>query len=355
MAFRPVHNPGRPGVPMPRLLPFAVLGLLIADPPHTPIPPKTVTLRQPSGTVAAALADVQEQTGLTVELPADVAATPISVSIDRVPFWQAIEQIADRTGTRIALRERGRRVSLVKRNTNPEPSSVEGPFRVAATMVEARRDLTTGTTSTDVTLDLHWEPRFPVFRVDVHPTLTAVSDDHGSTITAAGSRGKTPSRGFLHTTSVRLTGVPRSATTLTRLAGTFTVTAAERMLPFVFDNLTTTETKELEGITVTLHPARRISDLWEFRVELTYPPSDIVFESFESWVTENRLRLTGPQGRTAMPTDFDVPEQGRRVVAVYRFPAVTVANPKDWTATYETPSALVEYPIAFDLKSIPLP
>ena len=104
-----------------------------------------------------------------------------------------------------------------------------------------------------------------------------------------------------------------------------------------------------------LHPPRRIDGLWEYLLELTYPPTAIEVESFESGVTENRLRLTGRAGQTATPTDFDIPEQGRRVVAVYRFTGSSMTSPKGWTLTYETPAPLVEFPVRFELKDIPLP
>ena len=344
---------------MPRLLPLAagLLALTAAanGPPPAGIAPKTVALRQPGGTLAEAIAQVRTQTGIAVDGPPGADTTPCRVALDRVPFWQALDQIADRTDTRIALRDRGRTIALVKRSAPPTPASVDGPFRVAVSKVESRYDFDTGSAVTDITLDVHWEPRFPVFRLDAQPTVTTVADDRGGRITAHTAKGKATPRGFLHATTVRLTGVPRAASRLTHLAGTFTVTAAERMLPFVFDDLTAAATKEREGVSVALHPPRAIDGLWEFRLDLTYPPTDIEFESFESWVTENRLRLTGPNGQTVTPTDYDIPEQGRRVVAVYRFPTTAVPDPKGWTATYETPSPLVEFPVRFDLKDIPLP
>jgi hypothetical protein len=129
------------------------------------------------------------------------------------------------------------------------------------------------------------------------------------------------------------------------------------MLPFAFDDLAaaTPTAKEQAGVAVTLHPLQRVGKFWEAKLELTYPEDQPQFESFESWLTENRLRLTGPTGQSVETADYDFPEQGRRTVAVYRFPAATFANPKGWTATCETPSPLVEFTVPFELKDIPLP
>jgi hypothetical protein len=43
------------------------------------------------------------------------------------------------------------------------------------------------------------------------------------------------------------------------------------------------------------------------------------------------------------------------VVAVYRFAGSALTSPKGWTLTYETPATLVEFPVRFELKDIPLP
>ena len=97
-------------------------------------------------------------------------------------------------------------------------------------------------------------------------------------------------------------------------------------------------------------------DRWEVELEVTYPPLP-EFESFESWVTENRLQLVSPAGKAFETTDYDFPEQGRKLVAVYRFPAngPQLGDRKGWSAVYRTPAPLVEFPVRFDLREIPLP
>jgi hypothetical protein len=66
--------------------------------------------------------------------------------------------------------------------------------------------------------------------------------------------------------------VPRAATKLTRLVGTLTVTASERMLAFAFDDLAATgpATKEQAGVAVTLRPPRVVDDRLEAQLELAY-------------------------------------------------------------------------------------
>jgi hypothetical protein len=337
-----------------RLAVVAVLASVAAAPPTGPaIPPKTVTLNKPDAPLAEVLGELRKQTGLSVDAPG-LSDNLGPIQFDRTPFWTAVEQLAAKTGTRIALGKQGREIALVKRTGLPAPSSVEGPFRVAVKQVQSRTDFEAGKAFTDITLDVHWEPRFPVFRLDSEPTITAVADDRGSQLHPITAKARTPPGGFLYTTTVRVEGVPRDAKKLTRLAGTFTVTASERMLPFAFELGGKPPAQEQEGVTAALKRFEKVDDRWEAELELTYPPGQPQFESFESWVTENRARLVGPDN-ALKPTDFDIPEQGRRVVAVYRFPGNALTSPKGWTLTYETPAPLVEFPVRFELKDIPLP
>jgi hypothetical protein len=329
-----------------------------ARPTNPAIPPKTVTLNKPDATLADVLGEFRKQTGLAADAPGLDASTPCPAAFHRTPFWSAVGQVAEKTGTRIALGKQGKEIALVKRTGPPAPSSVDGPFRVAVRLMQPRIDFETGKTFTEVTLDVHWEPRFPVFRIDSEPTVTAIADDKGSKLTPITAKAKTPPGGFLYTTTVRIEGVPRSATKLTKLAGTFTVTASERMLPFAFDlgaKLPIVPPPQ-EGVTAALKRFEKVDDRWEAELELTYPPGQPQFESFESWVTENRARLVAPnKAKSLDPTDYDVPEQGRRVVAVYRFPGNALADRKGWTLVYDTPAPLVEFPVRFELRDIPLP
>lgn len=341
---------------MPRRLAAAVVLAAVAAAPAGPtIPPRTFTLSKPDATLGTVLGEIRTQTGLAVDAPG-LGGTHFPAAFDKMPFWAAVEQLAAKTGTRIALSQQGREIALVKRTGLQAPSSVDGPFRVVVKQVQPRIDFETGKTFTEVTLAVHWEPRFPVFRIDSEPTITAVADDRGSPLAPVTAKARTAPGGFLYTTTVRVEGVPRDAKKLTRLAGTFTVTAAERMLPFAFDVGGKPSAQEQEGVTVTLRRFEKVDDRWEAELELTYPPGQPAFESFESWVTQNRARLVGPDKAKALePTDYDVPEQGRRVVAVYRFSGSAIASPKGWTLTYETPAPLVEFPVRFELKDIPLP
>lgn len=323
------------------------------------IPPKTFTLNVKNPTLGDVLRELSEQTGLSIDASGLDRKTPAPVAFDNIPFWSVLDQTAVKTGSKIVLGDHGRHVTLAKRTGPPQPSSTDGPFRVAVRQVNPRIDFDTGRTFVDMTLDIHWEPRFPVFRLDAQPILTSLSADVGVP-TARTVKAKTNPTGSLYSTAVRIEGVPRSATKLTRVAGRFIVTASPTMLPFVFDSLAgpfPAVGKPPPGTTLRLSAVLKrfepVGDMWEAEVVVTYPKGP-EFETFETWVTENRARLVSPGGQPIASADHEHDAAGGRVSGVYRF-KVPPGDRKGWSLVYETPAPLVEFPVTFDLRDVPLP
>ena len=327
------------------------------------IAPKVVTLTRTQAPVGEILREITTQTGLSVELVTGNPKLAIDIQFDRVPFWTALENIATKSGSRITLGNDGRRVTLTAPPILRSISAVDGPFRVVVTHVTSRTDFETGTAITEVTLDCHWEPRLPVFRIDSEPTITTVTDDRGTKLTASPNKAKVPPRGSHYTTILRIPNVPRSATKLTQLSGSFQVTAAEKMLSFRFTDLLTVtpQTQDQSGVKVTLLPIKKVTGRWDVPLELTYPPTKIEFESYESalWLTENRLQLVNPTGQTYAPINENTRESPTKAFVTYRFLDTAKGPPfadrKGWSILYDTPSPLVEFLVNFDLRDVTLP
>jgi hypothetical protein len=344
-----------------------------APPAALPIPAKTVKMDEPHGDFAAVMKRFGQQTGIEVTVPPAMAKEKCPVILaDATPFWLALGDIADRSGTRIVLRDEGRKVSLEPRGKSKEVWAVTGPFRTVARGVSVRSNLEIGQTVYEVQLDAHWEPRFPVYRIDSQPSITKATDDRGTALTAPVVKARSQPHGAHQSIPVRLEGLTRASRKITWLEGEYTVTAAPEMLPFKFDlstklpaagELPAAVAARLKG-QVTAALAKwsfdRDTKTWEARIELTYPDNLPVFESFESWLGENRLRLIGPGGNPIAPDGYNVPSSGRRVVATYSFKEEStkgLTNPpgKGWTLVYETPAPLVEFKVPFVLENIPLP
>jgi hypothetical protein len=323
-----------------------------------PYPPTLVTSPPAQIELGTALASLNGQGGVTLRAVGFPPQTACPTSYNRAPLWAALEEVARKVNGRLTLAQQGRQISLAPRgDLPPAPAFVDGPFRVAVRSVTSRLDFDTGSRLTEVTLDLHWEPRLTVVRADATPTITTATDDRSTPYTIAPISARVPPTGAMHTTTVRVPNVPRSATKLTKLAGSFLVTATDRYLTVKLPQLPAGKpvTQEQDGVRAAVHPPRKLDDVIEVRVEVGYPESHPTFESFESWAAGNRLRLISPSGRPLDPTDYATQEAGRRAVCEYRFPAAAVGDLKGWSLTYDTPAPLREFPVRFELVDIPLP
>ncbi len=335
-----------------------------AEPPTFAIPPRLVKMEMPNSTLGKVLPAFSRQTGIPVEYPPAAAGETCDGIFNEKPFWFALELMADQTGNRVSLRDEGRKIVLVPRGKSREVSSLHGAFRTVARQVVGRYLLDEGIALHEVHLVVHWEPRFPVFRIDSRPLITKAVDDHGTTLSSPSGGARTHPAGAVHTAVVRLNGVPREATEIATLEGSFRVTASEKMLSFRFDKLTakgSATAPAQEKVEAMLTSFTRDEDTWIAEIELTYPPEIPEFESFETWATGNRLRLIAPDSnKTFTPTSYAVNALGRKVSATYYFKEDAgkgLANPnaKGWSLVYEAPSTPVEFTVPFELKDIPLP
>jgi hypothetical protein len=314
------------------------------------------------GSLKTVLASISQQTGWPLELSDGDASADVPDRFERQGYWSAVEQLANRTGSRIVLD--GSKVKLVKRaeGLKQAPSSIDGPFRVVVKKVVARRDFEAAMSEYEVHLEIMWEPRFPVYLIDTEPKITTATAA-GKPLASDAPTGRVLPTGYSHLAVVRLRNVPRGVPKLDLLSGSFRLIAAEKMLSFEFTDLVTDQptTQTTDGVKVTLKPVRKLEKRAEVGFDLQYPESHPSFESFQLWAGMNKLKLMSPDNATSfLPTDFNTDENGRRVRADYNFSgpngqAFQLPNLKGWRAVYQTPCPMIEQTITMTLKEIDLP
>jgi hypothetical protein len=273
------------------------------------------------GTVGAAAAELTRLTGTPISVPADAAGRPCP-GLKDAPFWDALDRVAAAADLRVSLRDAGRAVELLPKGNSREVASTAGPFRVAARQVVGRALLAEGLTVYDVQLDLHWERRYHVFRVDSYPAVTQAADDRGVALQPQGGGAKSQPTGAVHAASVKLGGLTREAKRVGVLKGSFAVTASEKLLDFRFDVAAKKAAPAVkEGVRAALTGWEKDGAAWVAEVELVYPPTLPEFESFEAaaFTSANEVRLTGPGGKSFAPDSRAVGAVGRRVSATYYF------------------------------------
>lgn len=334
------------------------------EPERFPVPPRLVKLEMTHSKLGKVADAVGKQTGLPFTFPPTAADEPCDGLFNGKPYWEALEFLASQTGNRIALHDGGRKVALEPRGKGYDVSDVRGPFRVVARQVVGRTLLDTGDRFHEVHLDIHWEPRFPVFRLDSTPKVTKAADDRGTALATQPAGTRSQPTGATHAATVRLGGVTREAKRVALLEGQFRVTASDKMLAFKFDDLTKGQAAVAlppkEKVTATLRRVEKDEKTWEFALDLAYPPDLPAFESFESWTAENRVRLVSPANKVFATADYEIQSSGSRVAAVYRFKEDAKAgltNPASagWALVYDAPSPPAEFTVPFELKDIPLP
>ncbi len=325
--------------------------------------PTAITFKKENATLGEVATELSKSpAGLSVKVePPEVAKAKFNAALDGVPLWDALESAADQTKTKLVLRDGGRSIHLEPRPAAREISAASGAFRIVPRSVTGRLLLDQGQTFHDVELDVHWEPRVPVFRIDSQPRITKAEDDRGTALKVEGGGSRHYPTTPLTDMKLRLTGLTRESKKIAVIEGEFRATAAEKMLSVPFKNLTAKLpiTQTDAGVTVILRSFEKIGGTWDAVLELTYPEGHPSFESFEEqkWLRDNRLRLQDNTGSWYDPDNDDVTASGRRVSATYRFKLLANARPleKGWSLVCETPGPMVELKVPFVLKNIPLP
>lgn len=337
-------------------------GLAAAQPGGPSITPTPVTFKKdsaPLGEVAAELS--KSPAGVAVKPEPRLLKEKVAAAFDNTPFWEALETAADAAKARLSPRDGGRTVVLEPRPGAREVSAVSGPFRVVPRAVVGRLLLDSNQSFHEVQLEVHWEPRMPVYRIDSVPRVTKAEDDRGTGLRAEVSTARHHPTAALTDMRVRLDGLTRDSKRIGTLAGEFRATAAPKLLSVPFQNLSgkLPDTQTVDGVKVAFKRFQNVGGVWEAELELTYPENHPMFESFEEqkWLRDTRVRLVGPDATPYDPDNDDVTASGRAVGAVYRFKLLKRQNPQanGWSLVVETPAPLVETTVPFTLKDIPLP
>ena len=334
----------------------------IADQGLPAIKPTTITFQKSNAVLREVAAELSKSpSGIAVAVDDAVVKAKCPVSFSNTPFWEALESAAAKSSTRLVLRDAGRTIALEPLAGRPRASSsISGPFRVVAREVTGRVLLDEATVSHSVRLTAHWEPRMPVYRIDIFPRITQAKDDRGAALMIPPRVARDYPTGASHDLTVeQISGLTRDSKRIAVLAGEFRAVAAERLLNVPFQSLAgkLPIEQKVEGVKVSLKSFAKDGDLWIAELLLEYPPNHPNFESFEEqrWLRDTRLRLISPAARPADPDSEEVIASGRFVTATYRFKVTGDPRGKGWSLVCQTPSPLVEMSVPFTLKDIPIP
>ena len=341
------------------ILAVAVGAFASAAPPKAiSIVPKTVTIPRSKVSLSDLTAEIEKQTGMAVAVPKDAAAATIEAGWDKQPLWTVLEDAAKQAKLHIGIA--GESLSFSPSSSATAPSFIDGAFRIVAKRIQSRLDFEAGQRECEVTLEVQWEPRIPVFLIDAIPAIEIASEGKVEAIA-----GKSMPLGCRVEATIKLKGIPRTAAKIAKLDGSFAVVASPGWLDIEFDEPGAKETvsKTIDGIAATWKPAKKTEKRTVFRIDLDYPTDHPEFESFQQWATRNTLTLISPD-RTKQfvcdPEDASSSSDGRRVLGEYNVPttgrrSVDFGNLEGWKAVYRTPQKMISQTIRFQFRDLELP
>jgi hypothetical protein len=366
---------------VPVWLAIAVTALVADDRSALTIPSaKVISLKLDNTTASQALAELTERTHIPVDERLGKPVETFSIDLPRTTFWQALDAIAKAAHGRVYLYPQDGRLALHRRSERDldPPTSYSGLFRSTVRRVTASRDLDSGATSYSATLEVAWEPNLEPLLLESSPRGLVVRDDQGHTLPARveGSVMIPVDDHIAVTIDVPLPSVPRSTARLGLIEGKLVAVAPSRMLTFDFDALdrlaelpadSPLRRQSQDDVTCRLTKIQLVADRWTIQVTLDYPRRGVQLESYQSRVVNNELVLEAKDGTKRLkPTGYDISmatdpkaaKGGVRAVISYHFldsNKATRGRPAEWRIRYRTPAALVEVPLTFSFKDVPLP
>jgi hypothetical protein len=323
---------------------------------------RPLTLKAENLPLADVLKTLKEQTGIAVlDRRRDKEDRRVTLNLSGVPFWQGVDQIAAATRSGLSLYQPEGSIALVDGPYRQPPVSYSGVFRTAVKQISLSRDLEEDSHFCHLQLEVAWEPAFQPFYLDPK-TITVV---YGPDKTGAQRSFKQPGKGQIPVTGRMVTDlevhVPapdRSATSVKSLEGSFSVIGPAKMLTFTFDNLKAApEEKVQEGISASLSEFVLEEDHWTAKIALKYPKGGPHFESYQSWLGNNKIALhkKGTTQRWRPSGERILKLSSNQAIIEYYFENSSGREPAEWRLDYDTPGPIVEVTAPFRFKDLPLP
>lgn len=345
---------GPAGMPLPA----------VAQKPPAELGGQLVTLEKSDIPLADALKEIAKQTGMTVlDRRRDKSNPKLKLALARATFWQALDAVAREADLQVYLFDRERQVALIEGPYREMPTSFQGPFRVTLKKLATVRDLALDAHFCLAEVELAWEPRFQGFLLEPKPDSYVVKDDKGKEREILpGEKGRVAVDGrFAMDFPVRFEAPARTSARLGLVQGRVAVIGSPKMLEFTFDELKPGQKLVKEDVSVVLDRVVTDGDLWTLGVSLRYPPGPAL-ESFESSLVSNEMFLEHrkTRQRIACNAGSNLDQNDNQATARYHFESdplrkVSLGKPADWRVVYYTPGKIVEVPVTFEFKDVPLP
>jgi len=316
--------------------------------------------------VAHVLREFEKQTGNRIgDRRSKTSPAKVEIGFSGQSFWPALEQLAEKLDARITYYgDEG--IALADGPHKKGAVAFADICRLEIKNLAVQRDVEADRRTCVLDLDVVWAPRFEPFYLTVDRVKGRFATDaHGKELSIEPICGvaQAVAQRRAQTVELRMPGPERSSPSLAALSGEVKFLGPTRMVTARFDKLkpgSEAQSFTEEGVTVTLKKIVTSKSLWSFTLEIANPEGTPEFESFQSWIDNNRIHLERLGGK-----DIWSPPANEREVALltsrhakitYHFTgAQAKGNVSQWALVYRTPGRIVEFSVPFEFRNVALP
>jgi len=280
------------------------------------------------------------------------------------PFWPALDAILGEAGVEVYPFGEHGRIELAVSGTPPGVArrhiAYPGPLRLELVGVQAQRDFRSGAGSLKLEIEAAWEPRVgPISLKQPLAEFEAV-DDRGRRLTAdtpeATLEIPVPRGPIASQFSVPL-GLPsRDAKALREVRGVLWVLAPGPLATFRFTELGrgSRVVHRMAGGSVTLEGATKLGNTLEVRVLVRFDEPGDALASHRSWIFNNPAMLEAPDGKTIRPESTSPTRQTANEAGIAMlFPIDRTIE--GYAFVYQTPTTILNVPLEYRFRDVPLP
>ena len=330
-----------------------------------------VTLTGKGIRLTEALQQLQAQSGNRItdmreSLGVDVTNPALDLDLKDMPFFEAIDQVAEKAGLVITAFTADGSIGLMP---NDAPAMKQdrayvqftGPFRVTLKQIESVRVFATGTSTANIQAEVAWEPRLRPMLLQLKTDAMEILDDLGKKIEPEVMQESTdaalqPANPAIEI-NLNLKAPDRAAMKIAKLKVKGDLSIPAGLKTFKFPSLAKKDVTVKDGeLSVTLESAEVDEETWKINVVVKMPGTGPAFESYRQGLFNNRIWLQKADGsRFEHNGGFsNSSSDGGKLGFEYLF-VDAPGKISDYGLVYETPSKVIVVPLEFEFKDIPLP
>ncbi|HEY4234557.1 MAG TPA: hypothetical protein VGM76_14075 [Lacipirellulaceae bacterium] len=289
----------------------------------------------------------------------------LDVAFQNEPFWSAVDKVLDQAQLGVYAYAGADALAIVEREPGDglrhEGAVYSGPFRLEILEVTAQHNLRKpDSKSLKLSLEVAWEPRLRPLAVSQAAAEVVATDDAGHKLELSQPDAVLDAEIPVGTQATELVlplALPaRDVAKIASLKGKLRALVPGRQVKFQFDDLAHAagKTQTSGGVQVTIDAIRKNNEVWEIHMRLRLDEDNHALESHRGWAFQNLSYLVDKDGKRIESAGLETTLQTKNEVGVaYFFDAPKGLDGLTWV--YETPAAIVELPIEYEFKDIPLP